>query len=113
MTPVKTILWDTNINGKLDCAMFCHIDRAPDKMPSAQAIQAATFRIETKDQSHPPVTVKLHCLETFRLGQLNNFQTWASHGMDTSDFITMQHIKQRVDRDTVLAIYFYKKVPDC
>lgn len=107
---MKTILWPTNINKKMGNNSFCHIDRAPEKMPTRQQMGSTVIKIEVADQSHPPVTVKVHCIDTFRLGQLTNLQTWPSHGGDTSEFITDEHIKSKITADTMLAVYYYKKV---
>lgn len=110
---MKTITWDTNINGKLACERFAHIDLAPEKLPSRQALEQAMFKIQVADRSHQPVVVQIDSIVPFRLAELSNIHTWPSHGMDTTDFIHMQHLKKRVDKDTMLAVYYYRKVdPD-
>lgn len=107
---MKTITWDTNFNGKMACNRFVHIDRAPEKLPDARTVQAAVFKIQTADRSHDPVMAKIENIVVFRLGEVGNIHTWPSHGMDSSDFIHLLHVKKGVHRDTELAIYYYKKV---
>lgn len=107
---MKIILWPTNINQKLAANRFCHIDRAPGKMPTRQQMESTVIRIEVADKSHPPVTVQLQHVDTFRLAELTNLQTWPSHGMDTSEFILEEHLKNKITADTMLAVYYYKKI---
>lgn len=107
---MKTIIWDTNFNGKLACNRFAHIDLAPEKMPSGRELNETVIQIEVADKSHPAVNTKIAHIVPFRLAELTNLHTWFSHGMDTSEFIHYQHIKKKVDKDTMLAVYYYTKV---
>jgi hypothetical protein len=107
---MKTIVWDTNFNGKLDCNRFAHIDLAPEKMPTDKVLEDTVVQISVADKSHAPVEAKIAHIVPFRLAELTNLHTWFSHGMDTSEFINYQHIKKKVTADTMLALYYYKKV---
>lgn len=107
---MKTIIWDTNFNGKLHCSRFAHVDLAPAKMPPQADLEKAVFTITTADSSHQPVHAKVEAIIPFRLAELSNIHTWPSHGMDTAEFMEWQHRKKKVDKDTVLAVYYYKKV---
>lgn len=109
---MKTILWDTNFNNKLGCNSFAHIDLAPIKPPTREAMDQTVFTIRVADGSHQPVKAKVESIITFRLTELSNIHTWPSHGMNTADFINWQYLKNNIRRDTMLAVYYYKKVED-
>lgn len=107
---MKTIQWDTNINGKMACTEFVHIDLAPEKMPSMDTLEKTILKIHAKDNSHPPIRAKVHNIVLFPLKELANIQTWPSHGMDSGDFINSQLVGQRVHKDMQLAVYYYRRV---
>jgi hypothetical protein len=107
---MKTITWDTNVNGKLDCNRFAHIDLAPVKMPTLHELDQTLITIQVADKSHQPVTVKLDSIVPFPLTQLSNIHTWPSHGMDSAQFIELQHRKKPVSKETQFAVYYYRKV---
>lgn len=107
---MKIITWDTNVNGKLDCNRFAHVDLAPAKMPTLQELEQTLITIQVADKSHLPVVVKLDSIVPFPLTQLSNVHTWPSHGMDTATFIEMQHRKRPVSKETKFAVYYYKRV---
>jgi len=107
---MKTITWDTNFNGKLACNRFTHIDLAPEKQPTMQTLEETTITIQVADKSHTPIVVKIESIIPFTLGELSNIHTWPSHGMNTSDFINWQHEKNKIRNDTMLAVYYYKKI---
>lgn len=109
---MKTIQWPTNINGKMACNRFAHIDLAPETMPSMATLEKTVVTIHAADRSHPPVKVKVDGIVPFRLGELSNIHTWPSHGLDSGDFINSQLAKQRVHKDMMLAVYYYRKVDD-
>ncbi len=106
---MKTIIWETNFNGKLSCQRFPHIDLAPAKMPTHAELEAADITIKVADGSHPPVQVKIDSIIPLMIGELSNIHTWPSHGMSTADFLNWQHIRTPIKQDTMLAVYYYKK----
>lgn len=93
----------------MHCNRFPHIDLAPQKMPTIKELEQAIFLIQTADKSHQPIQVTIESIIPLRLGELSNIHTWPSHGMDTSDFINWQHLKSPINKDTALAIYYYKR----
>lgn len=107
---MKTITWDTNLNGKLACGRFPHIDLAPARMPSLQELDSTVILIRVADGSHEPVQVKIDSIVPLPLTRLSNVHTWPSHGMDTASFIEMQHLKKQVSKETQFAVYYYRKV---
>lgn len=107
---MKTIVWETNFNGKMACDRFPHVDFAPGKLPSSDELDKSVFQIKTADSSHPPVMVKIEHIIPFKLTELSNIHTWPSHGMDTSEFIEMQHRKKVTNRETLFAVYYYRRV---
>lgn len=107
---MKTIIWPTNINGKLANNSFLHIDRAPQQMPTRQQLDSTEFTIMVADKSHLPVRVKVQHIATFPLSELSNIHTWPSHGIDNAEFIHQQHVQQKVTKETMLAVYYYKKI---
>lgn len=107
---MKTITWPSNINGKMACRSFVHIDLAPNKFPSRKELEEALFTIQAADKSHPPVQVKLDAIIPFRLAELSNIHSWPSHGVDAAELIENMHLRSPVSKDTAVAVYYYKKV---
>lgn len=107
---MKTILFETNYNGKLACDRFVHIDLAPEKQVPMHVMEKTVIQIQVADQSHPPVHVKVDSIIPFRLGELSNIHTWPSHGMDNAQFLERQHLKKAINRETQFAVYYYRRV---
>lgn len=107
---MKTILFETNYNGKLACDRFVHIDLAPEKPVPANVLENTVIEIQVADKSHPPVCVKVDSIIPFRIGELSNIHTWPSHGMDNAQFLERHHLKKPVNRDTQFAVYYYRRV---
>lgn len=106
---MKTIIWDTNFNGKLACNRFLHIDLAPAKLPTLKELDENTFLIKVADASAPPVEVKVEAIIPFKITELSNIHTWPSHGMYSAEYIEMQHLKKPINKETEFAVYYYKK----
>lgn len=114
MNPPKTVVFDTNFNGKLATDHFIHIDLAPAKRIPERVLNGTIIEIQTKDGSHPPVLAKVDDLARFPFSscpQIASCLTWCSHGLDPADLTRQIQSKyQDIEPTTEMAIYFYKKL---
>lgn len=111
MNCLDTLRWGTNYNNKLCCLAFLHIDLAPEIHPVRSIVDKMLFKIETKDNSHEPVTTILYDILFFPKEKLTDMLSFASHGT-TAKELTIQleknYSKPLVDKRG-LAVYFYLK----
>lgn len=109
-TREKTI--PENLNGKLACPYFCHIDMAGPGIPESM-LPEIIFIFKTKDESHPPV--KAHIIDSCRqpLQDISETFTLLSHGLTRTEFIQkmLTNVKDS-NMSTQMVTYFYKKVTD-
>lgn len=109
-TREKTI--PQNLNGKLACSCFCHIDVAGPGIPES-LLPEIMFVFKTKDNSHPPV--KAHIIDSCRqpLQEISESFTLLSHGLTRTEFIQkmLTNVKDS-NMSTPMVTYFYKKITD-
>jgi hypothetical protein len=79
--PAKVITWETNFNNKLGCPAFIHIDLSPVQYPLRQELENRIIEIRTKDNSFPPVQVRVDNIQTVTFQQINDMMAWVSHGL--------------------------------
>jgi hypothetical protein len=105
---IKPLYFATNYNGKLACQSFIHVDIAPRGSVPQTLLDQTVFEIITKDNSHPPVLVKLYDMARLPFNNLTNVLTWPSHGMTSHDFKKwFSRQAKETKADTGMAIYFY------
>jgi hypothetical protein len=104
----KLITLSTNLNGKLSCQKFIHIDRAPQKPYTQKLLDETVVEIYTDDKSALPSQWKINRIQVVPLDALGTWVTWASHGMDMADFWNWAR-GQGYNGSTPLAIYYYEK----
>lgn len=100
---MKTLIIPTNLNNKLSCAAFVHIDKAPPN-PVQECQLGQEYIMQTADGSHDPVKVQLISFSRLQPGEMYDCFSLASHGLDAYDFL------QQFPPDN-LAVYYYKKIP--
>ncbi len=109
--PPKEILIRTNLNNKLDCPIFLHIELAKTYGIPESELEARRFLFITKDRSHKPVLAKVIDSIRCELGQIPNVCTYMSHGMEKEEFIqTLISSVGNTSRKTGVVAYFYKQV---
>lgn len=110
---VRTITWSTNYNNKMGCDGMVHIDLAPFKKPIRSELENTIIEIYTSDQSHPPIKAVLFDMLFLKLNKVSCMMTMASHGLDEIEFVNFMFDKypEKMDMNTELAVYFYKKIP--
>jgi hypothetical protein len=106
MEPVK-INWSTNINKKLDCEAFLHVDRIPDPKPPLSSLEGMLVEITTTDGSHQPVVKMLHTAMTLMVKEITTSVAFASHGISAEElkknFLTIPEYTA----DTIICMYYY------
>jgi hypothetical protein len=107
----KTITFQTNYNNKLHCDCFTHIDVAPTAGIPGSKLEETVVEIRTADNTHPSVKTKLVDIIRLPLWRISDCLSYPSHGIDSADF---QHMmitnNEKVNADTAMAVYFYKKI---
>lgn len=104
---MKTIVFDTNYNKKLQCENFCHISMAP---PSGTSVNLgeSQYTITVKDNPDLSVTAilvnALHC----KLVDIREYFTQLSHNMSREFFQAWWNEKYPGKND--ITIYFYKRI---
>ncbi len=107
----KQIRFPSNINGKLHCNVMLHISAAPGTGIRESAVESTVIEIITDDDSYPPSEWKLADICRLPLGDLQNFFTYASHGIDFYDFYRQyKRTYPSADAATPMAVYFYQKI---
>lgn len=107
---LKTIYFPTNLNNKLDCEAFVHIDNAPQTGIPEKIIEETVIEIRTRDGSHLPVRAKLVDMCRITLKEVRDAFSYPSHAISGFEYYQWYHDQnQEADGDTKLAVYFYKK----
>lgn len=90
-----------------------HIDLAPFKRPLRSDLESTVIEIYTADQSHPPIKAILFDMLFIKLNRVSCLMTMASHGMDEMEFVNFMFEKYpgKMDMQTEVAVYYYKKIP--
>ncbi len=104
----KLIKLKTNLNKKLDCDLFVHI-----QVSQANGIPASLPVIfTTEDNSHPPVKCNVYNSIRYPLKNLPSIFIELSHGMEASEFFDKISLSkaQGITPDTEMVIYSYKKL---
>jgi hypothetical protein len=107
--PAKVITLETNFNNKLGCPAFIHIDLSPVKYPLRQELENRIIEIRTKDNSFPPVQVRVDNIQTVTFQQINDMMAWVSHAktaMQLADFLFNKYHPD-FSWTTEVSIYFY------
>jgi len=115
--------WKTNINNKLGCNGFLHLDVEPATgMPTDDALEHSVIEISTDDNSHPPTLYKLTDVCPLPAIKVGAGLIMASHGMTPEEyadylFATQVYYKPGYNGKPTtglavkrLAIYYYKKI---
>ena len=105
---MKTVLLETNFNGKLTNTCFIHIAPAPED-PIPESKFPVDVIIKTKDNSVPEFTAQLINIYRVPFNELATLETWQSHGVDTFVFAGgfMPDFKAK---NPAMCVYFYRRV---
>lgn len=103
----------TNLNGKLDCDRFCHIQLARENGISETNADNTIFVFTTSDGSHLPVHAKIYDSCRQVLYDISSMFTWLSHNMDKDDFVlkVLREVKN-TSLNTEMVTYFYQVVKE-
>lgn len=109
-TKIREVRIKTNLNGKLNCHYFCHIQIAGKTGITESVADNTVIKFITDDQSHLPVYARIIDSVRQPLGEISNVFTWLSHNMGKEDFIikVLKEVKN-TSNHTEMVIYFYQK----
>lgn len=102
-----SLSWATNINHKLDCDGFVHVDRIGDPKPSHSQLVGRHVEFVTRDGSHPPVIKELYDVMTFRVRELTDCVALASHGMTASQLKESFLSIPGYSEESIICLYYY------
>ena len=110
---IRDVRLKTNLNHKLGCDQFIHIQIAGKSGITESTEESTIFRFTTNDQSHKPVLAKVHDSIHQKLGELAPIFPWLSHNISRDEFI--EKVLKEVPgttKQTEIVIYFYKAIPE-
>jgi hypothetical protein len=87
----KVMKWPTNINNKLGCTGFIHIDLPPIKKPKRDDLHKTVFTISTDDGSHPAIKAMLDDIQMLDLQHIGDCLAIASHGVLAHQLLPQLH----------------------
>jgi hypothetical protein len=104
------VLIATNHNKKLNCDYFVILQVARQNGIPESVAEKTIFRIQTKDNSHPPVEAKV--IDSIRqpLKDISGTLTRLSHGLGREEFISKMLEQSNVNTETEMVAYVYQKV---
>ena len=104
---MKTIVFDTNYNKKLQCDTFCHISMAPPPGASVN-LGNSIYTIQVKDKPGVSVTATLMDTVSCKLDDIREYFTQLSHNMSREFFQAWWN--EKYPGQTDMTIYFYKRI---
>lgn len=103
----------TNLNNKLSCPFFIHIDKAGVNGIPESFLEKIKYVVKTKDGSHAPVTAKIINSIRQPLEDISEALTLLSHGMKREEFIVKVLTEvPGTNNQTEMVTYFYQQVQE-
>ena len=106
-----SVLWPTNINGKMNCHGFIHIGLYPVVHPGYRALENTVIEIRTEDDSHEPILVELLDIQELLPNQVREYFTMPSHGMTELEFANyFWQLNEAKLGEMRIGLYRYRKL---